>query len=47
MSEDNSLYGKNKNGRIALCESCVYDGYCKARVKYFHQLTNEKLLLLL
>lgn len=29
--EDTSLYGKNREGKVALCETCAYDGYCRAR----------------
>lgn len=24
--EDTSLYGKNREGKVALCETCAYDG---------------------
>lgn len=27
--EDTSLYGKNREGKVALCETCAYDGYCR------------------
>lgn len=27
--EDDSLYGKNREGKVALCETCAYDGYCR------------------
>ena len=33
--EDNSLYGKNQQGKVALCESCVYDGYCQNKIRYY------------
>lgn len=33
--EDTSLYGKNRAGKVALCETCVYDGYCRAKIKYY------------
>lgn len=33
--EDTSLYGKNRAGKVALCETCAYDGYCQAKIKYY------------
>ena len=27
--EDDSLYGKNREGKVALCETCAYDGYSR------------------
>ncbi len=27
-TEDTSLYGKNRAGKVALCETCAYDDYC-------------------
>lgn len=35
MMEDDSLYGKNRQGKVALCETCVYDGYCQDRIRYY------------
>lgn len=33
--EDTSLYGKNREGKVALCETCAYDGYCRDRIRYY------------
>ena len=33
--EDTSLYGKNREGKVALCETCAYDGYCRAKIRYY------------
>lgn len=30
--EDTSLYGKNREGKVALCEACAYDGYCRDKI---------------
>lgn len=35
MSEDTSLYGKNRAGKVALCETCAYDGYCRDKIRYY------------
>jgi hypothetical protein len=29
------MFYENKDGRIALCYSCVYDGFCHAKMKYY------------
>lgn len=34
-AKDNTLYGRNRRNKVALCESCVYDGFCRARIKYY------------
>ena len=34
-SEDNSIYGKNKEGKITLYESCCYDGFCQDKIRYY------------
>lgn len=39
MSEDTSLYGKNREGKVALCETCAYDGYCQDKIRY-HRCRN-------
>lgn len=31
--KDTSLYGKNREGKVALCETCAYDGYWRAKVE--------------
>mgnify|MGYP003224629815 FL=1 len=33
--EDTSLYGKNREGKVALCETCAYDGYCRDKIRYY------------
>lgn len=33
--EDTSLYGKNRAGKVALCETCAYDGYCRDKIRYY------------
>lgn len=33
--EDTSLYGKNREGKVALCEACAYDGYCRDKIRYY------------
>lgn len=33
--EDTSLYGKNHEGKVALCETCAYDGYCREKIRYY------------
>lgn len=33
--EDDSLYGKNREGKVALCETCAYDGYCRDKIRYY------------
>lgn len=33
--EDASLYGKNREGKVALCETCAYDGYCRDKIRYY------------
>lgn len=33
--EDNSLYGKNREGKVALCETCAYDGFCRDKIRYY------------
>ena len=35
--EDTSLYGKNREGKVALCETCAYDGYCRDKKLYKNQ----------
>lgn len=35
MMEDDSLYGKNRSGKVALCETCAYDGYCRDKIRYY------------
>ena len=37
--EDTSLYGKNREGKVALCETCAYDGYCRDKIRY-HRCRN-------
>lgn len=32
---DTSLYGKNREGKVALCETCAYDGYCRDKIRYY------------
>ena len=29
------LYGKNREGKVALCETCAYDGYCQDKIRYY------------
>lgn len=33
--EDDSLYGKNRQGEVALCETCAYDGSCRDKIRYY------------
>lgn len=33
--KDTSLYGKNREGKVALCETCAYDGYCRDKIRYY------------
>lgn len=33
--EDTSLYGKNREGKVALCETCAYDDYCRDKIRYY------------
>lgn len=33
--EDTSLYGKNREGKVALCETCAYDGFCRDKIRYY------------
>lgn len=35
--EDTSLYGKNREGKVALCETCAYDGYLRAKIEALHE----------
>lgn len=30
-----SLYGKNREGKVALCETCAYDGFCRDKIRYY------------
>lgn len=32
---DSSLYGRNKKGKISLCETCAYVGYCLKTLKFY------------
>ena len=54
--EDTSLYGKNREGKVALCETCAYDGYWRDKIRYYRCRNyikirddydkNEKMLLM-
>lgn len=33
--EDNSLYGRNKKGKLSLCETCAYVGYCMKHLRFY------------
>lgn len=33
--KNSAMFYKNKDGRIALCYSCVYDSFCHAKMKYY------------
>lgn len=33
--KDTPLYGKNREGKVALCETCAYDGYCRDKIRYY------------
>lgn len=33
--QDFSIYGRNKRGKKALCETCINNGYCPTRIRYY------------
>ena len=34
-AQDKSIYGTNKKGKVSLCESCVYVGYCMKTLRFY------------